>query len=201
MDQLLLKKLTEYIEANYVGDFSINAFNSPKRQAIKKCQEIRIKNFDLEKEYLSEDSINQPRKKESNSDAIKYSISPSGLSDIFENISLDESFSEMVLRKIDEKGIRDVECYSKANIDRRHFSKIRSDKNYRTTKQTALALAIALELPINESEDLLKKAGFALSNSDIGDMIVKYCIENKLYDLKTIDEYLIHFDQKPLCKY
>ena len=107
----------------------------------------------------------------------------------------------MVLRKIDEKCISDVACYTKAGIDRKHFSKIRSDKYYKPSKQTALALALALELPMNELEDMLKKAGFALSNSNKADVIVKYFIDNNNYDLSTIDEALLYYDQKPLIKY
>jgi hypothetical protein len=126
-------------------------------------------------------------------DHAKYSE----LEDFISNNEL-PSFRQELLELIDEKGLTDPEVYKKAGIDRKLFSKIRSKPDYHVGRNTAIALALALELDQDETDDLLNTAGYSLSYSDTYDLVIRFCLEKKIYDIDYVNEALHSLSLKPL---
>lgn len=106
-----------------------------------------------------------------------------------------KSFSETLFKMIDEKNLKDTDVYKKANIDRRLFSKIRN-KNYHPRKNTIIKFIFALELDLNEADELLMTSGYSLSTSDLRDVIIMYFLEIENYDLFIINEVLEKYNQE-----
>lgn len=108
------------------------------------------------------------------------------------------TFQELLLKFIDRSGATDSEVYKKAEIDRKHFSKIRSNTNYHPSKPTVLSLALALELSKQDTDKLLQAAGFSLSDSDTFDLIIQFCLEKEIYDRFEVNNMLDYFQVKTL---
>ena len=121
---------------------------------------------------------------------------PRNLKDLVRQV--DAGFSQTLLELIDRTGKKDSEIYTRANVSRQHFSKIRNNPGYRPTKPTAIAFAVALELDLKQTKDLIGRAGYALTNSSIFDVIIMYFIEQGNYDLFEINAALFEFDQSLL---
>ena len=190
----LSSDIQAFIDDNYVQDKygDVNRYVSNRRRNLQVESEERF--YALEAPLCD---IEEGAADECERLCIKSAEkSHESLEDILANPA--ETFCNKLFSLIHEKNLDDVEVYKRANLDRKHFSKIRSNVNYRPTKKTALSLAIALHLDMEETADLLARAELALSPSNRGDLIVMYFIERQKYDIWEINSMLFKFGQPTL---
>ena len=120
------------------------------------------------------------------------------LSDIVRSAAREDTFQVQLLKLIDASGETDPVVYKRANIDRKLFAKIRKDENYKPSRKTAIALAIALKLDIAETQDLLQRAGYSISLTTTSDLIIRYCLEKRIWNINDVNSILFRFDQETL---
>ena len=185
LSEKLFQSVASYIDEHYVEDCAIAAYGvTPENRRIR-----RRRDFDAEERMVLAECAPcypmpaAPSKARSLEDMLKQA---------------DAGFTETLLKLIDDSGKKDSEVYKKALLSKQHFSKIRNNPNYKPTKPTAIALALALELNLDQTRDLIGRAGYALTNSSKFDLIIQYHIENKKYNVVEINTVLYEFDQSLL---
>ena len=176
LSEKLFQKVASYIDENYVDACETMAFAAERekrpsfRRNARICESSAVMEYACPKAMSLEDMLKQE----------------------------DAGFTETLLKLIDQSGKKDSEIYKKANISKQHFSKIRNNPNYKPTKPPAIALALALELDMEQSKDLIGRAGYALTNSSKFDLIIQYFIEQGNYNVIEINMALYEFDQSLL---
>ena len=200
LSEKLMHRVQSFVDDHYVEQSYRKEYGSPSQQR----EQRRFREQELRR-FMASAPCAAPRPQEELEDAISESAilpmagpppAPAKALSLEELLRQEDvGFSEDLLRRIDQTGKKDSEIYRKANLSKQHFSKIRNNPDYKPTKATAIALALALELDLEQTRDLLGRAGYALTNSSKFDLIVRYFIEQKIYNVVQINCALFEHDQ------
>lgn len=204
LSEKLFKSVSSYIDENYIRSKTLDEYSTPYRTSSfsatisPKSESTRRKLFS--DGIFHKDSSRIAEDMECSEESLLFECASTHLptnTDDWDKLlkGLDAGFSETLLHLIDRTGKKDSEIYKKANVDRKLFSKIRNNMDYKPSKPTALAFAFALELDLQETKDFIARAGYALSHSSKFDVIVEYFLVNKNYDIYELNEVLFAFDQ------
>ena len=199
LSEKLFHSVASYIDENYILDKKLDEYGVADKRDVREAELMQIRralerqrNLRYQQELLAdEECVVQSAAMGVDEDASAYD-----LADLLDET--DAGFSETLLLLIDRTGKKDSEIYKKANVDRKLFSKIRNNKNYKPSKSTALAFAIALELDLDETKDFIGRAGYALTHSSKFDIIVEYFIKKRNFNIHEINLALFEFDQSLL---
>ncbi len=194
LSEKLFKSVSSYIDENYIRSKALDEYGTESVYG-SRLETRRIRERLKRSNRIHEDICPSPALEEGIDRFVDAAV-PMDSDDWGQLLkNLDAGFSETLLQLIDRTGKKDSEIYKKANVDRKLFSKIRNNMDYKPSKTTALAFAFALELDVNETKDFIGRAGFALSHSSKFDVIVEYFLVNKNYNIFELNEVLFAFDQ------
>lgn len=196
LSEKLFHSVQSYIDETYIQEKSLEEYGVTNKRDVRELELLQLREAmsrrrkaELEYNILADEVCEESEEYKE----LAPTVAPRRLEDLMKEI--DETFSEALIRLIDQKGLKDPDVYKKANIDRKFFNKIKNNKNYKPSKSTCVAFAIALELNLDETRDLIGKAGYALTHSSKFDIIIEYFILEGNYNTFEINEVLFTFEQ------
>ena len=194
LSEKLFKAVSSYIDENYIRNKTLDEYGTESvygsRIETRRIREKLKQNNRIHADFYPSQALDECMEM---SVGAAVPVDSETLGKLLKD--LDAGFSETLLKLIDRTGKKDSEIYKRANVDRKLFSKIRNNVDYKPSKATALAFAFALELDIDETKDFIGRAGFALSHSSKFDVIIEYFLMNRNYDVFELNEVLFAFDQ------
>ena len=196
LSEKLFQSVQSFIDETYIQEKCLEEYGVTDKHDVRELELLQLRES-MSRRRLAEFDFNLLQTEACigaiEEKALAPAAAPRKLEDLMKEI--DETFSEALIHLIDQKGLKDPDVYKKANIDRKFFSKIKNNKNYKPSKSTCVAFAIALELNLDETRDLIGKAGYALTHSSKFDIIIEYFILEGNYNTFEINEVLFAFEQ------